>query len=272
LQAITLHDKARIEQFLRRDPFRNLYMLGDLDDFFWKHSTWYGLHRDDPSSPDAPLEGIVQIYTALPEAIMLAFEGDDPAPMCELMRRVLPYLPRTIYAHLTPSLVEIVSQEYTVESHGLHLKMAFTDPAKLDDVELDNVERSAVLPIRVEDGADVKRFFDAVYPGNWFDPRMLETGQYFGIKNGAEWVSVAGVHTYSPVVRVAALGNITTHPAYRGRGYARAVTAATCRSLMQTTDHIGLNVKADNSTAISVYRKLGFEPVAEYTEYTLRGK
>jgi len=71
---------------------------------------------------------------------------------------------------------------------------------------------------------------------------------------------------YSPRQRVAALGNITTHPEHRGRGHARAVTARLCQHLAESTDHIGLNVKAHNVTAIRCYESLGFEVAAKYDE------
>jgi ribosomal protein S18 acetylase RimI-like enzyme len=80
-------------------------------------------------------------------------------------------------------------------------------------------------------------------------------------------VSVAGVHVVSLHYRVAALGNITTRPALRGRGYARRVTAHLCQSLAQRVDHIGLNVKADNAAALACYRRLGFQTIGQYEEF-----
>lgn len=72
---------------------------------------------------------------------------------------------------------------------------------------------------------------------------------------------------YSPTYRVAALGNITTDPDFRGRGYASPVVAALCRDLLRTVEHIGLNVKADNLAAIRCYRALGFDRCSQYGEY-----
>jgi predicted GNAT family acetyltransferase len=120
------------------------------------------------------------------------------------------------------------------------------------------------------DLAEVTEFYQRSYPGNWFDPRMLETGQYFGLREQGALVSVAGVHVYSPQYRVAALGNIATLPDCRGQGFARRVTAAVCRSLLSSVDYIGLNVKADNSPAIRCYQRLGFETVTSYGEFALR--
>jgi len=78
---------------------------------------------------------------------------------------------------------------------------------------------------------------------------------------------VAGIHVYSPKYKVAALGNICTHPDFRGKGWGRAVTAKLCKSLLQEIEYIGLNVKANNKTAISLYEKLGFEIVSSYFEF-----
>lgn len=85
-------------------------------------------------------------------------------------------------------------------------------------------------------------------------------------------VSIAGIHVYSPKYKVAALGNITTLPSRRGKGYGRRVTARLCRSLVDEGIDIGLNVKADNSAAISCYRGLGFETVAAYEEFLFQAK
>ena len=45
MRAISLRDKHLIESALRRNTQLHLYELGDLDDFFWDHTTWYA---DDP--------------------------------------------------------------------------------------------------------------------------------------------------------------------------------------------------------------------------------
>jgi predicted GNAT family acetyltransferase len=119
---------------------------------------------------------------------------------------------------------------------------------------------------------DLLRLYDESYPGNWFDPRMLQTRQYFGLRVNCRLVSVAGVHAYSQAYRVAAIGNVVTHPAHRNKGYAKLVTARLCQSLLEKVNHVGLNVKADNAAAIACYRGLGFEIVAPYGEFTIEGK
>ena len=99
---------------------------------------------------------------------------------------------------------------------------------------------------------------------------MLATGRYVGIREDGRLVCVAGVHVYSPVFGVAALGNVATLPSLRGRGLARGACAALCRLLLEDgIETIALNVRADNAAAIASYATLGFEPAAEYVEASL---
>ena len=126
--------------------------------------------------------------------------------------------------------------------------------------------------LRPDDLDEVSRLYDLAYPENAFDPRMLETGCFRGIRQDGSLVSAAGVHVYSGRYRVAALGNVATHPVYRGRGLSRAATAATCLALLETVDDIGLNVRADNVPAVACYRHLGFEIAAHYGEFVFQSR
>jgi ribosomal protein S18 acetylase RimI-like enzyme len=170
-------------------------------------------------------------------------------------------LPRQFFAHLSPGLTTILQQTGTVTSHGPHYKMALVHPSRLDSVDTSGVER-----LSEADAPALCPFFAQNYPRNWFDPRMLSTGQYFGLRGPNGFLSVAGVHVYSERYRVAALGNVTTHTAHRGSGLATKVVAALCQNLRRTVDHVGLNVAAGNAAAIRCYQRLGFEIAAEYEE------
>src|SRR5258708_20552871 len=115
--------------------------------------------------------------------------------------------------------------------------MALTDAARPDQVDT-----SAAGALVATEAAELEAFYEASYPGNWFDARMLETGCYYGIRHEQRLVSVAGIHVYSAEYRVAALGNITTHPDFRGRGLAKQVTAQLCGALQGHVHHIRINV------------------------------
>jgi ribosomal protein S18 acetylase RimI-like enzyme len=158
-----------------------------------------------------------------------------------------------------------LGKAYHLENHGEHLKMALVHRLAVDSCDCPDT-----CTLGCDDVNEIVEFYPRCYPGNWFDPRMLETGQYFGVRKEGCLISVAGIHVYSPEYKVAALGNIATTPSHRNKGYARQATAKTCQSLLNNVDHIGLNVKADNNTAISCYKKLGFDVVASYTEYMVQ--
>jgi predicted GNAT family acetyltransferase len=149
-----------------------------------------------------------------------------------------------------------------MHSSGLHYKYALHDRECVLAVEREHARR-----LEGQDLDALKAFYDESYPGNWFDARMLETGQYYGIWREGKLASVAGIHVYSREYKVATIGNVTTHPIYRREGLSTAACATLCRELLKTVEHIGLNVKADNLAAITVYERLGFERIGTYEEF-----
>ena len=257
MPVISLHDRERIEPVLRRNVFLHIYALGDLDDFFWPFTTWYALEDG------GDVRAILLLYTAFETPTLMAL-GDPPyEPLHALLSSARQILPPRVYAHLSPGCREALGPGVVAQSRGPHLKMALGEP------RLDVPGVSEVVCLKANDIADLRALYAVGYPANWFDPRQIETGHYYGLRNNGELVSAAGPHVYSPGQRVAALGNIVTHPEHRGKGYAAAVTARACTELGRSVDQIGLNVKADNSAAVACYERLGFRPIAEYEEVML---
>ena len=119
---------------------------------------------------------------------------------------------------------------------------------------------------------DIEALYSESYPENWFDPYMLQSRKYFGIRKNGKLVSIAGIHVFSLKYGVAALGNITTHPLWRGEGLGIRTAARVCQSLSGAVETIGLNVKTHNFSAIQCYHKLGFEKVFDFNEYVFYRK
>ena len=94
-------------------------------------------------------------------------------------------------------------------------------------------------------------------------------GKYFGYFNeeSGKLAGISGIHVYSPVYKVAVLGNITTNPEFRGRSICRKTTTALCKDLFESVDIIGLNVSKENYAAIKSYENIGFKITGEYEEY-----
>jgi ribosomal protein S18 acetylase RimI-like enzyme len=252
---ISLHDRDAIAAFLQRDAAMRLYELGDLDDFFWPATTWYALTEGDQ------IRELALAYNAGDLLVLLATGAADHAAAGDLLRGIRHLLPRRFYTHLGVGLSGALTDEWRAEPHGLYDKMALSAPGQLAAFDT-----AATIRFTPDDEAELQAFYAESYPGNWFDPRMLQTGHYYGYRERGMILCVAGVHVYSASQRVAALGNITTRPDARGRGLATLVTARLCQELLQRVDQIGLNVRADNAAAIRCYERLGFTRVGQYEE------
>lgn len=256
-----LHDRSAIFAALREHRALHLYAIGDLDDFFFPFTSWYALEEDG-----SPLQ-VALVYSGGSTPSVLAIAPERTDEMRALLRSLLPLLPRRFYMHVTPGAARALEEAYELLPHGLHHKMVLAHPARLAGIETSRTEKLTTASL-----AEVEAFYAAAYPGNWFDPRMLETACYFGARESGALAAVAGVHVLSRTYGVAALGNIATLPASRGRGFGAAVVTALCRSLLADGLTIGLNVDAANAGAIRLYERLGFEVCGSYEEHEVVAK
>jgi ribosomal protein S18 acetylase RimI-like enzyme len=242
-------DRDALRALLRHDVALHVYELGDLDDRYWPHTRWF-------ASGDAS----ALLYTAVEPPVLVAL-GRNRAGLLAALAQLLPPV---IHAHLSPGLVDALAPRFSSVSSGSFVKMALTDQSSVRAID---VADTVVLG----PGADreLVAFYREAYPTSSFDARMLDGDRFTAVRAGGELVAVAGVHVCSPTERVAAIGNVAVAPAFRGRGLATRVTAATCARLFREVDLIGLNVKADNAAARTCYERLGFSDVAPYEEHQL---
>jgi ribosomal protein S18 acetylase RimI-like enzyme len=254
-------DRRTIAALLQRNPRAHVYELGDLDDFYWPDTHWLGWEAG------GELQQVVLLYTRPEVPVLLAIDDDPASTMAELLTAARDQLPTPLYVHATAPLLDTLAQRYRVEAAAPHLKLA------LGSTEL---VRQQAVPAEIlgpNDLPAVTALYEDAYPGTWFEPRQLATCRYVGIRQQGRLACVAGVHVYSRTWGVAALGNVATLPALRGRGLARGACAALCCLLLgDGIETIALNVRCDNEAAIRAYTRLGFELVAEYVEASLAAR
>jgi len=257
MKAIRLSDKQRIYDFFQDDPGLHIYEIGDLDDYYFEDTIWYGLEDN------GNLCAIVLIYTGLLEPTVLALSR-DPEPMRALLTEIKNRLPDKFYLHLSPGLIDRFADDFNYRHRGDNYKMILRDSFEVSQAFIPEAVR-----LNDDDLESLIDFFAESYPGNWFNFRMLKTGFYYGIKFDTRLAAVGGVHVFSPQYRVASLGNIAVHPDFRGQGLGRKITAVICKYLFSRVDTIGLNVRCNNKPAIAIYNQLGFEETANYDEFDL---
>jgi RimJ/RimL family protein N-acetyltransferase len=95
---------------------------------------------------------------------------------------------------------------------------------------------------------------------NAFSADLFRQALFFGAYDGERIIAAGGTHVLSQTYHLAVLGYILTAPQARRQGYATAITAALVAKLSQQGfSTIVLNVFEDNSPAIRVYQRLGFQ-------------
>ncbi len=138
---------------------------------------------------------------------LLAFSEPPENDLRELLRGFLPVLPRRFHAHLTHSVAAVFADASDIQSLGTFHKVAWA----IGVGSPRSIARQR-FPSRGQTHRNHSLIYEASYPGNWFVMRMLATGFYFGVRDSQGLTSVAGVHACSLEYKVAALGNIATHP------------------------------------------------------------
>jgi ribosomal protein S18 acetylase RimI-like enzyme len=256
-----IRDRERIEHFLRRETNAHVYALADLDDVFWNDTRWFAaFDGDDVTAICLLLDGL-----ALP--ILYAICPENHEPTRALLAAIRGELPERLFYNLGPGLVSCLRGEWQIAPEGTYWKMSLADRTACQEVSPEGV-----FALGPADHAELRAFLDndAYLPdetgGLFFEPRMLASGCYRGIREHDRLVAVGGVHVYSRRYGVAALGNVATRMSRRGHGLARRISAAVTRSLLAEIETIGLNVHETNEPAIRCYRRLGFEPVCPYEE------
>lgn len=73
--------------------------------------------------------------------------------------------------------------------------------------------------------------------------------------------------TVQVVAGVADLHRILVHPEYRGRGIARDLLGEMLARTADRADRILLEVRPDNTAAVTLYRSIGFQVIASRASY-----
>jgi GNAT superfamily N-acetyltransferase len=214
--------------------------------------TWYGFIKDKT------VLDVVLVWRGMTTPIVLALGLTSFMP--RLVQGILDKLPDRFFCLYQEPLEPLFRSSFQKTTHLHGLKMDFQGLRP----DLTISENEQCVQLTPNDESALLQLLHVANPRAFFDPRMLATGKFYGVKNDEDIISVAGIHVYSPRYRIATLGNITTHPSLRRRGLATQCMATLLKALEPDVDFIGLNTRADNTPAITCYQRIGFTIASTY--------
>jgi GNAT superfamily N-acetyltransferase len=249
----TTTDRALIRGFLERDRLYAAYALCDLEDRDASRTRW-GIARHG----DAPVALVLEYSGVSPQPLFTMGREDGIAAILRDVVR-----PRITYVSALPESLRAVQAVYRLDP-GPQMVRMWVDLDRFMRVDDPGVER-----LGPADALELNRLYQLGF-GSWLPPQAIAEGVYYGIRVRGRLVAAAGTHAIGRSTRIAVVGNVLTHADHRGRGYAKAVTAAVTAELLGFCDHVVLNVRADNPPAINAYRHLGYAEHVRFEERLAR--
>lgn len=243
-------DATSLFAILNRERLYAAYAIGDLDPALFRDSLWYVAEEDGASALGLLFGGL-----RLPILFTMGDAGGVAAILAQSLR------PGTAYFNCRAEHLPAVTRHYELDERQEMWRMALT-------AETICPHEAPVRPIRLRtrDIGDLNALYDLA-KAEHFATYQVEQGIFYGLHVGGELVATAGTHVVSRIYSIAAVGNVFTHPAHRGRGYATVCTSAVVRDLLRLgCRDVVLNVNVRNDVAIRLYERLGFQRHCRYFE------
>jgi ribosomal protein S18 acetylase RimI-like enzyme len=245
-----LTDKAQILAYLETDRLYAAYAIGDLEPELFAQSRWAGAEKA------GGLQALVLHFHGLKQPPLFLMGNSDG------LRAILEstLCPEQLYLTCRPEHLAMTRDFYkwdeTIPMWRMVLETANFQPTTNDCVRL--------TPAHSE---QLTELYALGKGGIGFSAAQVQQGVFFGIFAEHQLVAVAGTHLVSATYGVAAVGNVFTHPDYRGRGYGTTTTQAVVAELLhRDIQDIILNVSQDNEAAIHIYERLGFQRYCSFFE------
>jgi ribosomal protein S18 acetylase RimI-like enzyme len=249
---VIVTDPSELQEIFGQDPETHIYGLADLEEPFLSTSTW---HRE--------ADAVVGVVSTGGDWVTgYAMSRIAPQETLSLLLEVQGDLPPGSWITGPLGMHESMSARRDSTPIGVHWRMVL-------DGEADTADPGEVSILGKGDLESLIELYDTAPGEVFFLPEMLEHNPFVGIWERSRLVAAAGTHVSSRRHGVAAIGALITRPDQRGRGLGRTVLSGLCRLLADEYETIGLNVRADNTSAISLYDRLGFRRGFQYEEIEL---
>jgi ribosomal protein S18 acetylase RimI-like enzyme len=115
---------------------------------------------------------------------------------------------------------------------------------------------------------EMSEVYVATRPGRTLCPRIQKLGQFLGIREDSKLVAMAGLRLHFAGYHE--ITTVTTLPGHESRGYATAIVRALVERIRARGERPFLTVRADNTRAIDIYKRLGFKERTVLSSRTIR--
>jgi predicted GNAT family acetyltransferase len=148
----------------------------------------------------------------------------------------------------------------------LHAERLFTLLQMVDGKVIDSPDLTGIERLSVRDVDHMVDLAQRTNPGP-FSARTIETGHYIGLRHEGRLIAMAGERMrLDGFVEISA---VCVDDDHRGKGIAGRLMNILRHEIRQRGDVPFLHVRADNASAIGLYRRLGFEDRQMFTLYRL---
>ena len=244
-----ISDRDQIRALLRPRIEYSAYALGQLEPGLFERTSWYWSRGDTGSGL------VLHSRGGLGEATFVMGDADAIAAVLTIHPG-----PAHTYATCQPQHLDALQNVYRLASQQPMIRMAVTK----DEFRVMTGPHVVALG-----GVDIRRV-NALYGSeggpSYYVPEHIDAGMYRGVVTDGRLVAVAGTHVVSRLEGVAVVGNVFTHPSYRGRGFATAATGAVTAALLEFCEYVVLTVDPKNLPAVSAYERLGYREVCQLVE------
>lgn len=246
-------DIRALEARLSDDRPLAAYALGHLEPELIGHSEFW--------TADGP-EGSATVLHAKALGLVTVTLG-DPAAVGAILR----LHPGHRVGYLTtgsPEHIEVIARTHEVADTLPMQRMSVT-AGTFEDVV------GEVRRLRGHDAQRINALYSMEGSATRYAAEVIERAIYYGSFDGDRLTSVAGTHIVSPHQSIAVVGNVFTHPGYRGRGLATRVTSAVTRELLaRGCAEVVLTVAPENAPAVAAYTRLGYRRGSAVVEARLQ--
>jgi predicted GNAT family acetyltransferase len=153
----------------------------------------------------------------------------------------------SVYLMQVPKIVVPPGFVEVNAAKGVQMVATHTAPA---------TDRGDILSLAEEDAPEMLALATLTEPGP-FLARTHTMGSFLGIRVGGQLAAMAGERMRFP--GHTEVSGVCTHPEFRGRGFARRLSAVVTARIQARGEQPFLHAWKTNHSAISLYEKLGFK-------------